>query len=75
LIADEAGVGGHAQVHHVATNTEAVAWLLPRLQPGDFVLIKGSRGMHMEEIVEALRAPGNGNGNTGNGEPRVEAQL
>ncbi|HWX24164.1 MAG TPA: UDP-N-acetylmuramoylalanyl-D-glutamate--2,6-diaminopimelate ligase, partial [Vicinamibacteria bacterium] len=36
--------------------TEA-AHALPRIvRPGDSVLVKGSRGMHMETIVEALKA-------------------
>ena len=30
--------------------------LRERLRPGDAILIKGSRGSHMERIVEALRA-------------------
>jgi UDP-N-acetylmuramoyl-tripeptide--D-alanyl-D-alanine ligase len=36
-------------------NVEASDRLLRILRPGDIVLIKGSRGMKMEEIVERLR--------------------
>lgn len=43
-------------VHHVPDNAGAVAWLRNRLRPGDTVLVKGSRGMKMEEIVQALAA-------------------
>lgn len=36
------------------TKEEAIAYLQCALQPGDAVLVKGSRGMQMEEVVAAL---------------------
>jgi UDP-N-acetylmuramoyl-tripeptide--D-alanyl-D-alanine ligase len=44
------------QVIESASNSEAVAALLARVGPGDVVLVKGSRAMAMEEIVERLLA-------------------
>jgi len=35
-------------------NLEAIECLLKGVQPGDYILIKGSRGMQMEDIVAAL---------------------
>ena len=36
---------------------ELVDYLLQELRPGDVVLLKGSRGLQMENIVERLRVP------------------
>ncbi len=56
-IAEAALAAGMApsQVLICATSETAVAALTPRLQQGDYALIKGSRGMEMERIVSALR--------------------
>ena len=37
------------------TNDEASAWLVDHIGDGDAILVKGSRGMHEEEVVKALR--------------------
>jgi UDP-N-acetylmuramoyl-tripeptide--D-alanyl-D-alanine ligase len=51
--AREHGVG---EVRHVTTFEDTVAHLLKRLAPGDVVLVKGSRGMRLERVVDALMA-------------------
>ena len=44
----------------VGTREDIVADLKRRLRPGDWVLIKGSRGMRMEKIVDELKQWANG---------------
>jgi UDP-N-acetylmuramyl pentapeptide synthase len=46
-----AGMRGD-QVLEAGTQAEAAALLMKLSQPGDAVLIKGSRGMKMEKIME-----------------------
>lgn len=60
LIGEEALAAGLpvGSVVLAVDNAQAIAALRASLQPGDRVLIKGSRGMKMEEIVAALRDPG-----------------
>lgn len=43
-----------ARVRICGANDEAIAYLNSIVQPGDMILIKGSRGLHMENIVNAL---------------------
>jgi UDP-N-acetylmuramoyl-tripeptide--D-alanyl-D-alanine ligase len=41
--------------HFFPSATDAADFLLELLQPGDLLLVKGSRGVKMERIIEALR--------------------
>jgi UDP-N-acetylmuramoyl-tripeptide--D-alanyl-D-alanine ligase len=56
LIAEEAlSLGMHPdRVCVCEDNATAIECLLAQIEPGDYILIKGSRGMKMEEIVAAL---------------------
>ena len=55
-IAEEALAAGmkSTDVHPAVNNNDAIAVLLGLIQPGDTVLVKGSRGLAMESIVDAL---------------------
>ena len=57
-IAEGAVATGHprARTEHFASSPEAAEFLATFLQPGDLLLVKGSRGVKMERIVEALLA-------------------
>ena len=39
---------------HLENPDQVRYWLRPRLRPGDWILIKGSRGMRMERIADGL---------------------
>jgi len=54
FIADEAKLCGMEKVQKFTSNAEAAAYLKENLTAGDVVLVKGSRGMHTEEIVNAF---------------------
>ena len=45
-----------SQAHFFADSSMAAAFLVDFVRPGDLLLVKGSRGVKMERIVEALRA-------------------
>jgi UDP-N-acetylmuramoyl-tripeptide--D-alanyl-D-alanine ligase len=53
--AQQAGMRPSA-IHWFEATDAAANYLTSRLGPGDVVLVKGSRGMHMERIVAALEA-------------------
>jgi UDP-N-acetylmuramoyl-tripeptide--D-alanyl-D-alanine ligase len=56
LVAAAARRGGRARVMVVRDKQEAAAVLRKELGPGDHLLVKGSRALALEEVVEALRS-------------------
>jgi len=52
-LAAAACAGGVASLF-LPSAKEAGRWLVQTLQPGDVVLVKGSRGVHLERAIEAL---------------------
>jgi UDP-N-acetylmuramoyl-tripeptide--D-alanyl-D-alanine ligase len=56
LAVESARAAGLGEARHVTTFEDTVAHLLKRLAPGDVVLVKGSRGMRLERVVDALMA-------------------
>jgi UDP-N-acetylmuramoyl-tripeptide--D-alanyl-D-alanine ligase len=51
--AREAGLGATRAVQ-LLDPIQVLYWLRPRLRPGDWILLKGSRGMRMERIADAM---------------------
>jgi len=52
--APRSGGGDLSEIHHVPDTAGAAVLLGEFLRPGDLVLVKGSRSMRMEKILEAL---------------------
>lgn len=49
-----AASAGMSQAYHFETVQEVIEFLTDVVAEGDVVLVKGSRGMHMEQVVDAL---------------------
>ncbi len=48
------GAASMTYAEHFTTHEELVSSLTQALQPGDSLLVKGSRGMHMERVLQLL---------------------
>lgn len=55
-MAAEIAAAAGPKAHYFPTKEQAIDHLRGLLQPGDTLLVKGSRGMRMEEIVAAIEA-------------------
>ena len=55
-MAEAARVAGVPAVVHAATSDEAIKVALQRVRPGDLVLVKGSRGIRTDLVVDRLKA-------------------
>jgi len=56
LAVETARAAGLVEARHATTFEDTVAHLLKRVASGDVMLVKGSRGMRMERVVDALVA-------------------
>ena len=54
--AETARRAGVPEVHHHADSTKAAESIAEFLKEGDLIVVKGSRGMRMERVVQALIA-------------------
>jgi UDP-N-acetylmuramoyl-tripeptide--D-alanyl-D-alanine ligase len=54
--AELAGAAAGAETHRAATAAEALELLRGLVRPGDVVLVKGSRGVGLDVVVDGLRA-------------------
>jgi UDP-N-acetylmuramoyl-tripeptide--D-alanyl-D-alanine ligase len=56
VTAETARRAGVPEVHHHADSVKAAQSITEFLKDGDLIVVKGSRGMRMERVVEALTA-------------------
>jgi UDP-N-acetylmuramoyl-tripeptide--D-alanyl-D-alanine ligase len=63
--ADAARAAGAPDVRHFPDSEVAAGFVASAVRPGDLVLVKGSRGMKMERVVQALLARGGAGGSGG----------